>query len=235
MTSYDNTLTQCGSPTSYDGWRGVGGQTQTPASMLTLGNYEEDHALGWLGAAWNSNTYSMQTGWFTGTVSDLNVPVAPSQCIPGDCVQRSGTYGFYVESKSPAGYFVFDSGQASLSSVATWRLMFNASNGCWESYVGYPGQLVLQDCNESFQTGAMFATAEMLSYSGTVVPLPISYFGASSSTSNKSLRLLTSTGWESWDGSLSALYTARFDERNTAPKYTVSGISSCCWYFRSYL
>jgi hypothetical protein len=230
VTSTNATFTQCGTTTEYQGWNGINGQIQTPGTTLTLGNYQEDRVSGYLSAQLNSDSDWVQTGWFTGTITNQGVP--PSSCDPPVCVQRSGSYGRFVENQGPTGYQIEDFGTVALNSVVTSRVVYNASTGCWEAYLTYSGSLAMEDCFDATSSGAMLATTEMDSVSGVTVPLPPALFGTSNSNTNQALRLHGGSGWVPWNQSST---TERFDERYTTPKYRISGISSCCWYFESYL
>ena len=233
VTALDSTFTQCGVTREYGGWNGVDGQLQTPATLATLGNYATDHTLGLFPAQIDNDTYWLQLGWYTGIIS--NGPVPPL-CFYPNCVYRNSTYGYYIENQSPSGYLVEDFGPAALGSARTSDMIYNASSGCWEAYLSYGGSVSFQDCKEgAFHSGAMWATSEMLSQSGVAAGLPTSYFGTTNPNTNAALRLHGGNGWVSWNGSLSSYGTETFDERNTAPKYTTSRLSSCCWDFETYL
>jgi hypothetical protein len=210
----------------YGGWNGVDGQLQTPSSNITLGNYWVDHEAGWLGALWSFPVYSMQTGWYTGTVSNEAV----GYCHTGTCVQRNGNYGRFVENTEPGGFYsVWDYGSAGLGSVVTSRVVYNGQDGCWEAYITYSGLLKGQDCSEP-ATGVMMATAEMKAGSGTAPYLPLAYFGTSNPNTDQAMRLHGANGWEPWDTSLVAQYTERFDEHGYTPKYVYHALYSYYWF-----
>jgi hypothetical protein len=104
--------------------------SSAPPSVFTpVGNAEQDHTLGALDAQFdpaNADTYPywIQTGWYTGTITNEEI-----RCHPGTCVDRFSTYGRYVEDNNTAGYSVFDYGQAMLYSTSTLQIV--QSGGCW--------------------------------------------------------------------------------------------------------
>jgi hypothetical protein len=230
LTALDNTFTQCGTTREYQGWNGVDGQLQTPATLASLGNYQTDHSIGLLSAQLANDKYWLQLGWYTGIIGGP----PPPNCVYPSCTWRGVTYGYYVENMSPAGYTVEDFGQAPLNSGRTSDLIYNASSGCWEAYLTYGGNMSMQDCYESVDSGAMWVTTEMESSSGVAAGMPLTYFGASNSGTNQALHVHGGAGWVSWNGSLSSYGTEAFDERYTSPKYWISRISNCCWYFESF-
>ncbi len=228
LTSHTNGLTQCGSYNAYGGWNGVDGQLTAPATFHQVSNHESDHELGWLGAEWNSLSYWLQTGWYTGTVS--NEPVG--SCHVGTCVSRLNTFGRYVENMtSQQTYSVYDFGTADPSSAVTSRVVYNGVTGCWEAYITYSGGIKGEDCVEPNTVGIMVATTEMEDQSGVAPTLALSYFGTSNPNTNQALRLHGANGWEPWDTSLTAQYTERFDEHSYTPPYYYHGLNSYYWFY----
>jgi hypothetical protein len=228
-TSYTNSLTHCSANNAYFGWLGVRGQITTPSSNPSLPDYTKDHRLGWLGAQFTSYTATLQTGWFTGTLGTYLNCVAPT------CVRRNGTYGRYVENLAPTGYSVLDYGTVALGSSTTSRVTLDPSTGCWRVWLSFLGGWVQEDCSEPGY-GAMVATTEMYSLSGNFVSLPTAYFGVNDPSSTGALQLVNgSNTFESWDQTLTAHSTERFDERYSTPKYQVSHFpSNLWWHFEAY-
>ena len=228
-TSYTNSLTQCSSNVGYYGWHGVRGQLTTPSSNPSLPSYTVDHRNGWLGAYFNFPAPFLQTGWFTGTLGTYTNCVAPT------CVRRNGSYGRYVENQTSTGYTVVDYGTVALGSSTTSRVSLDPSTGCWRVWLSFSGGWVQDDCSEPGY-GAMLATAEVFSYYGDFVSLPTAYFGVTDPTSTGALQLFNGANtFESWDQTLTAQYTERFDERYQTPKYQVSHFpNNLWWHFEGY-
>jgi hypothetical protein len=230
FTSTVGGRTECAaSIPEYLGWNGVYGRVTAPSGAgLTLHDYTVNHTAGWIGMQFNhsgcQDCYWMQGGWYTGTISGGSCPVY--------CVQRNGTYGLYVENNKPGGYYsVSDFGTIAASSAHSFQVSYNSSTGCWESYEDGL-KTGSTDCSEGV-SGAGMVAAEMLSSNNYPNPLPVCYFGASSSSSAAALHLHGANGWASWNTSLLAGTTQAFDERDYTPGYEVSAFNNY-WYFEAY-
>lgn len=231
LTSTSNAFTQCATPSDYEGWNGVDGQLQTPATLAQLGNYTTDHELGLFSAQLDNGSFWLQLGWYTGQIGT----VVNGNCDYAVCTERFITYGYYIEDMTPQGYTVFDKGYAPNGSARTSDMIYNKNTGCWEAYLSYGGLASETDCTESYHTGAMWATTEVEISSGVVATMPTAVFGTSNPNTNAALRLHGANGWVSWNGSLSSYYTATFDEHSYTPAYTLARLSNCCWDFEDYL
>ena len=215
----------------YSGWIGVDGQIQTPgtAPSLTAGR---DHDLGWLGAVfYGSRTSWLQIGWYTGVISD-----GTPGCPVGHCVQRSGSYGIYVESMSPTGaYAVYDKGALSLGQKVTYRVEYrpSAGAGCWEAYYNY-NVSAMYSCGQP-GSGSMQAVHELYDGSGNA-HMGTSWFGTAATGTNQTLRLKNGSGsYEDWDQSLTAHGTRTVDDRNESAghRYVISS-AKLWWNFTTY-
>jgi hypothetical protein len=229
LTSHLDAHTECSQINEeYLGWNGVDGQITTPGTTYTLIGI--DHVSGFIANQMNFDATWQQTGWYTGTITDE----PPGTCDVGSCVARIGNYGRFIEMwRNRVGYSVYDYGAASTGSSTTSRVVYNSSSGCWEVYLTYGGGVSAYDCTGEPTTGAMYATTEMASVSGSVVPLAIAYFGTSDPNTNQALRLHGAAGWGPWNTTLTAYYTERFDERDYTPEYTESSIKDF-WYIEAY-
>lgn len=226
-TSHVGGLTQCADYDEYFGWNGVDGAITAPSTVPTLADYTVDHVAGWIGVQFSNYQTWLQTGWYTGTLS----AAPPPPCDIGLCVQRSGSYGRYIENQNTVGYNVYDYGTAAPASTATSLIAYDASSGCWEVYITYGGPLKWQDCSE-VGSGAMVATTEMEDLSGVAPPLPMAHFGYSNPNTNQALRLHGGAGWVPWNATLSSWYTQRYDEHSFTPKYVLTTLNAN-YYFEA--
>lgn len=205
LTALDNTYTQCGTTNEYQGWNGIDGQLLVPATLASLGNYQQDHTLGLFSAQIRNDNYWLQPGWYTGCLAGVGSCTGTCQ-LPG-CTWRgyADNYGWYVENVSPQGYWVWDFGDATFGSGRTVYMIYNSNDGCWEVQFSYGGSISRADCWEGiYHSGAMWAASEMDSNSGVVAGLPASYFGYSNPNTNEALRLHGGAGWVPWTSSLSS-------------------------------
>jgi hypothetical protein len=216
----------------YSGWIGVNGQIQTPAAVPALDS-GRDHDIGWLGAVFYGSTTSwLQIGWYTGIIGDGVTP----GCQVGHCVQRSGNFGIYVESKSPSGaYAVYDLGALSPGQNVTYRVEYrpDAGAGCWEAFYNYSVS-GMYSCGQP-TSGNMQAVHELYNGSGSA-HMGTSWFGTSAAGTNQTLRLKSGSGsYQDWDQTLTTRGTRTSDERGNAAGHNyVGSASKLWWYFTTY-
>jgi hypothetical protein len=220
-TALEETATQCVLPRYYYGWSGLDGELTIPSAWEPLPDGTIDHAIGAIGAYFSNGSW-FNMGWFTGTITD-----SPR------VLHSETAYHYYAEDlPTIAGSQLVASSGAALGSSTTDRVVYNSSSGCWQSYIGYPGTMILDDC-EYVGNAAMIAEIEAGSHVGGFVQVEPARFGSTNPDTNEALRLHGSAGYEPWDTSLVAEHTDRFDEHSYVPAYVESDYEAH-FYFEAY-
>jgi hypothetical protein len=200
----------------YHGWAGINGQIQTPTSVVSMSG--ADHAVGWIGMYWLAQDTWIQIGWYTGIVGIGTT----TDCQPGICVRRSGSYGLYVEAQRGSDYSIYDFSHLAPGGRVTYRIERHQDPGCWSVYYNY-NVFAASFCGFPSAGGA-FVVNELYNPSGSS-HMPRSEFGVASRGTNQTLRLRGANGWVDWT---TAVKTRQVDERgNPAGRnYNMSGIHS---------
>jgi hypothetical protein len=154
---------------------------------------------------------------------------------PGSsCTTRSSTLGNYEEYwMNPSvnqTYFCWDFRNVAFNYVGIYRIQFNSISQAWDVFYDYNHWL--DDPNYGgLISGAGCSSAEIYNChekvstcgSATIGPeMPLTISGYSDPNTNDAMRLDGAHGYESWDQSLTADYTAAYDERNPTIKYYIS-------------
>jgi hypothetical protein len=197
---------------AYYGWVGIDGNIQFPNHVPTLGSSGDcAHSIGSIGVYFNDppGTYGhsvIDTGWYTGCFILNNPPTC-----------RYITLGAYDEVYNAAtgSYQAPDISYEAPSTVITFKIEYNSSSGCFNSYWQYN---VYTNTICRYSSGVMFAGSEAHTHvSGTIVEMPVTYYGSSTIGGNNELRIKGANGWVTWTTSLSSYTTSRYDESTGAP------------------
>jgi hypothetical protein len=208
--------TGCANPDLYGGWIGVDGQIQTPTAVPTLDS-SQDHDAGWMGVYWiganGAKDTWLQIGWYTGIIANTL-----GSCQPTLCVQRTGSFGLYVEYQKANGtvYHVYDKSSLGLGGHVTYRVQYapTLGSGCWTAYYNY-STVAATVCGLP-TSGPIWVVNELDNNSG-LANMASSEFGTATPGTNETLRLFGAQGYQDWNQKLLAGGTGEIDERGFPP------------------
>lgn len=213
----------CNAAAGYYGWIGVDGRITAPSHFPVLNDVSREHWLNYHAMKFPNDGF-VQEGYYGGVLSGPGSSCTPRTSVLGNYEE------YWMNPTVSQTYFCYDFRDVAFNHPAVFRIEFNSISQCWDVFYDY-NHFLDDPCYGSDTYGAGYSVAEIFDChdgdatcgSATRAPeMPLTVSGYSDPNTNDAMRLLGAHGYEPWDATLTAKYTATYDERSMPKSYHYS-------------